>query len=413
MQPQFIQLLVVLLSYNLIGHNADEQNGGKKPNIIIIMSDDMVCPHWICDSNINNKHLQDLYLQGFNDAGYHGSDQIPTPNIDALSIFGIALNRYYVAPMCTPSRSSLLTGKYPSSIGMQHFVIPSNQPWGLGLDQKILPEYLKEIGYNTHIIGKWHLGFYEKRYTPLFRGFDSHFGYLGPYIDYFNHSLYDPVKKHIYSDTADDPLRINESNSFKKSYTFQTMFPVSGYDMRKNLSMEYGTKGTYATDLFTQVAVETIRQHDQSKPLFMYLAHLSPHAGNDYDPLQAPEDELAKFAYINDEKRRKYAAMVSRLDTGIGEVVNALSDTGMLANTIVLFFCDNGAPTIGQHSNAGSNHPFRGVSYPVRMRDDTAHNAFTLQMFHSKKIHHGRVQFVRTLPFGVHRLRAVNVPLIN
>lgn len=141
------------------------------------------------------------------------------------------------------------------------------------------------------------------------------------------------------------------------------MFPVSGYDMRTNLSMEYGSNGTYATDLFSQVAVQTIRQHDQNQPLFMYLAHLAPHAGNDYEPLQAPEDELAKFAYISDGKRRKYAAMVSRLDTGIGEVVNALGETGMLSNTIVLFFCDNGAPTHGQHSNAGSNYPFKGVRF--------------------------------------------------
>lgn len=139
------------------------------------------------------------------------------------------------------------------------------------------------------------------------------------------------------------------------------MFSVSGYDMRKNLSINYDSNGIYATDLFTQVAVDTIRQHDQNRPLFMYLAHLSPHAANDNDPLQVPNDELEKFTYILDENRRKYAAMVSRLDTGIGKVVSALNDSGMLSNTIILFFCDNGAPTIGQHSNSGSNYPFRGV----------------------------------------------------
>lgn len=139
------------------------------------------------------------------------------------------------------------------------------------------------------------------------------------------------------------------------------MFPTSGYDMRKNLSFSYDTNGTYATDLFTQVAVDTIRNHNQERPLFMYVAHLSPHAGNDADPLQAPADELEKFSYISNENRTKYAAMVSKLDAGIGKIVSALNENDMLSNTIILFFCDNGAPTVGQHSNAGSNYPFRGV----------------------------------------------------
>lgn len=85
--------------------------------------------------------------------------------------------------MCTPTRSSFLTGKYESNVGMQHFVIPSDQPYGLGLNEKLMPEYLREAGYSTQLVGKWHLGMFQEAYTPTHRGFDSHFGYLGGFID--------------------------------------------------------------------------------------------------------------------------------------------------------------------------------------------------------------------------------------
>lgn len=164
----------------------------QQPNIVIILADDLVSSHvasW--HKELITKYLQFCYLmvQGFNDVSMHGSNQIPTPNIDALGVYGISLRRYYVTPMCSPSRSSLMTGKYPSSIGMQRFVIPSEQPFGIGLDEKLLPEYLKEVGYSTNMVGKWHLGFFRREYTPTYRGIDNYFGYWGPYIDYFNHTL--------------------------------------------------------------------------------------------------------------------------------------------------------------------------------------------------------------------------------
>lgn len=132
--------------------------------------------------------------------------------------------------------------------------------------------------------------------------------------------------------------------------------------MRRNLSVHWETRGTYATDLFTDKAIEEIEGHDKEKPLFMYVAHLAPHAGNENEPLQAPPDEIEKFAYIKDEKRRKYAATVSKLDQSVGRIVKALNDNDMLNNSIILFFSDNGSPVIGEHANSGSNLPFKGVS---------------------------------------------------
>lgn len=143
-------------------------------------------------------------MQGFHDVSIHGSNQIPTPNIDAIGALGIQLNRMYVAPMCSPSRSAFMTGKYESNLGLQHFVIRSDQPYGLGLEEKTIADYMREGGYRTHLVGKWHLGFFRESYTPLHRGFDSFFGYLGPYIDYNNHSLTlevshtDSIAVHVY-----------------------------------------------------------------------------------------------------------------------------------------------------------------------------------------------------------------------
>ncbi|KAG8239213.1 hypothetical protein J437_LFUL017415 [Ladona fulva] len=286
----------------------------KKPHIIVMLADDM----------------------GWNDVGFHGSNQIPTPNIDALAYDGIILNQHYVPALCTPSRSALLTGKHPIHTGMQHLVILEPEAWGLPLKEKTMAQYLRDAGYVTRAVGKWHLGYFKKEYTPIYRGFDSHYGYWNGYHDYYDHSV---------------------------EATFR---PWKGYDMRRDLDVDWDAKGQYSTDLFTAEAVRAISSHDTSPeapPLFMYIAHLAPHSGNEDNPLQAPEDALARVMHIKDEQRRAYAAMVAKLDDSVGEVMDALRRKGMLENSIVLFLSDNGGATHGIHYNRGSNFPLRGMKH--------------------------------------------------
>lgn len=133
--------------------------------------------------------------------------------------------------------------------------------------------------------------------------------------------------------------------------------------MRRNMDIDYSSQGKYSTDAFTEEAVNIIKNHNSTNnPLFLYLAHLAPHSGNPDKPFQAPDDLIAKHSYIKDPERRVYAAMVSRMDESVGEVVSALRDADMLDNSIILFISDNGAVTFGVHSNHGSNYPLRGVS---------------------------------------------------
>lgn len=263
----------------------------------------------------------------------HGSE-IPTPNIDALGMNGVILNRFYTPIMCTPSRSALMTGKYPIHTGMQHFVIDQDQPWGLGLHEKLMSEFFRENNYRTHLVGKWHLGFFKRDYAPNARGFDSFFGYLGPYIDYWDHTF----------------IKLNRNYS-------------RGIDLRRDWDVARDTNGTYATHMFTNRAKKLIREHDSSESnLFLMFNHLAPHAGNEDKPMQATPEKLEQFSYIEGEQRRYMAAMVSELDDSVGEIVEALEEKGILDNTIILFYSDNGSPTEGLHGNKGSNFPFRGVS---------------------------------------------------
>lgn len=283
----------------------------KRPHIIFIVADDL----------------------GWNDVGFHGSNQVPTPNIDALAYSGIILHNYYVGPICTPSRSALMTGFHPIHTGMQSGVLVGAAPYALPLKFKLMPEYLNDLGYKSVAVGKWHLGSHRAVYTPTKRGFQSHVGYWTGHEDYYDHTaqeLYGPVDGW-------------------------------GYDFRRNMSVAWANYGKYATDLFTEEAVSTISKHNESQPLFLYLAHLAVHSANTYSPLQAPKEVVAKFNYIKDSNRRTFAGMLYKLDESVGKVVAALKDAKMLQDSIIVFTTDNGGPAAGFDVNCASNWPLKGV----------------------------------------------------
>ncbi|KAK9875600.1 hypothetical protein WA026_009402 [Henosepilachna vigintioctopunctata] len=234
--------------------------------------------------------------------------------------------------MGTPSRAALFTGKYPTKLGMQGPSIEVAESRTLP-EAKILPQYFKEMGYLTYLIGKWDLGHSRWNATPTFRGFDHHFGYLNEYTSYYD---------------------------YLSTWTFNGK-DYTGFDLRKDRDPSWETVGKYATDAFTEYATNVIQGHDPTKPLFLMMSHLAVHRGNEGKPLEAPQEAVNKFKHIADANRRTYAAMVSKLDDSVGTIVQALTSKDMLRNSIVVFISDNGAPSVGHLRNWGSNYPLRGV----------------------------------------------------
>lgn len=248
-----------------------------KPHIIHIVADDL----------------------GWKDVGFNGCTDIQTPHLDALAAGGARFAQFYVQPMCTPTRAALLTGRYPFRYGLQTAVIPSVADYGLDTTEWLLPQCLREAGYRTAIIGKWHLGHADKKYWPKQRGFDYQYGAMIGEIDYFTHDEQGVL----------DWFRDNE--------------PVR----------EEG----YATTLLGKDAARLIEQHDASQPLYLYLAFNAPHT-----PYQAPKEYTERYAHLEDPTRRTYAGMIACLDDEVGRVVSALDRKGMRHNTLLLFHSDNG-----------------------------------------------------------------------
>ncbi|WP_445738275.1 sulfatase-like hydrolase/transferase [Mariniflexile sp.] len=276
------------------------------PNIIIILADDL----------------------GYNDVGFNGCKDIPTPNIDKIASQGVMFTNAYVSyAVCGPSRAGLITGRYQDRFGFGRnpLFAPNDPKMGLPLEEETLAEALKKANYKSIALGKWHLGAHETL-RPLKRGFDDFYGFLSGGHQYF-------------------PKNWTLANEYevKEQYdAYKTKL------LRNNERVE---ENEYLTDALSRETVNYIEKY-KDEPIFMYLAYNAPHG-----PLQATEKYLNRFPYIKDEKRKTYAAMVSALDDGVGSVLDKLEELGLTENTIICFLSDNGGP---EKVNASDNGILRG-----------------------------------------------------
>jgi arylsulfatase A-like enzyme len=260
-----------------------------KPNVIIFLADDL----------------------GYGELGCQGNPEIPTPNIDSISAHGVRFTQGYVSgPYCSPTRAGLMTGRYQTRFG--HEFNSTARHAGLSLDETTFANRMKDLGYATCAIGKWHLG-QNPEYRPMKRGFDEFYGTLN------NTPFFHPT-------------------FFIDSRVSQEVQPVEDPNF-------------YTTDAYAERAVDWI-QKQKDNPYFLYLPFNAQHA-----PLQAPQKYLDRFANIEDEKRRTFAAMMSAKDDAVGRVLETVRKLGQEENTIVFYLADNGGPTAGTTSK---NDPLRG-----------------------------------------------------
>lgn len=296
--------LITVLMISMMPISCMSAEKSTQPNILLIVADDL----------------------GYADVGFNNAKDVKTPNIDTLATNGVQFESMYAQPMCTPTRAALMTGRYPMRYGLQTFVITPGQEYGLPLEETTLPQILKDAGYNTYAVGKWHLGHADKKYWPQNRGFEYFYGCSLGEVDFY------------------------------------TKERAGVIDWQRN--GEHLVEDGYFTTQITEDVVRLIDEQPADKPFFLYMAHLAVHL-----PLQAPQEYIDRFSHIEDETRRVYAAMAAAMDDSVGEVMAALERKGIRENTIVLFMSDNGgiaeydaaaAKAKGDKPAPAQNTPLRG-----------------------------------------------------
>lgn len=281
------------------------------PNLIVIMTDDM----------------------GYADVGFNGCKDIPTPNIDRLAKDGVRCSSGYVCyPVCGPSRAAFMTGRYGQRFGFERNPQYRTEDPNMGLPkaERTFGEALGTVGYVSGVVGKWHLGAHPSNH-PLNRGFDYFYGHLGGGHRYFPDQL----------TLKDSYAAKNES----ESYRTWIMKNHEAVPPRK-----------YLTEEFSEAAVEFV-EANQDKPFFLHLAYNAPHL-----PLQATKEYLDRFPTLSG-KRKTYAAMVSCVDDGVGQLLDKLDELKLTEKTLIFFLSDNGGPEDKNGSDNGVLHGGKGSSY--------------------------------------------------
>ena len=251
---------------------------------------------------------------GYADCGFNGGTEILTPHIDQLAKDGAVLESHYVQPVCSPTRAAFMTGRYATRTGVYTIVRP-HAPWGLPLGERTLANALQDAGYTTAIVGKWHLGEFDRAYLPTARGFQHQHGLYFGMIDNFTH-----VRDGTH-DWHHDDRELKEEG--------------------------------YSTHLLTREACRLVEAQPPGKPLFLYVPYNAVHA-----PLQVPERYLQPYGGLQGP-RKQLAGMLAAVDEGIGQVVATLEKAGLRENTLLIFSADNGGPP------PGSNTPLRGFKGSV------------------------------------------------
>jgi arylsulfatase A-like enzyme len=279
----FIRLAVAAVAVVAAAPAASPANGAareapdERPNVVILVADDL----------------------GWADVSFHVGE-IPTPAIDRIAREGVKLERFYVCPVCSPTRAGLMTGRWPLRMGIMRTVIPPWRRWGLPPDEKTLAELAADAGYRRRgVIGKWHLGHSDRKYHPLNQGFTYFYGHYNGAIDYWTHEREGEVDWHRNFDT------VHEEG--------------------------------YTTDLIGAEAVRFIEQSPADEPFFLYVPFNAPHS-----PFQAHQEDIERFAHVENKRRRVYAAMVVALDRAVGTILEAIDRRDQAQDTFLLFFSDNG-----------------------------------------------------------------------